>query len=350
MRARLDFDAASARVKEKRPDPWLVIELRGLGKAFGNLQAVDDVSLTVQRGEVFGFLGPNGSGKSTTTKMLCTLLNATSGEAFVAGANVRTEPVKVRAAIGYVPEKVPVYATMTAREYLRLFARLHKVPRAEREPLVERLLARVGLADVDGRRVGGFSKGMVQRLGLARALVNDPEVLFLDEPASGLDPVARREIRELMRSFSAEGKTVWLTSHDMNEVQAVCHRIAFIRQGKLVKIEGVGERAAARAIELEFDGDDARVRQHLASTPGVTLVEPLGPGRLRATYADPADRRGLARALHAAGGVLLDVRDAAPSVEDMYLRYAHGAGAGAGSAEDSTAVPVAAPGEREVPR
>ncbi|HEX2021200.1 MAG TPA: ABC transporter ATP-binding protein [Candidatus Thermoplasmatota archaeon] len=309
-----------------------MIELRGLSRRFGALEAVRDVTLSVRKGEVFGFLGPNGSGKSTTTKMLCTLLRPTAGEASVAGASVTDDPVRVRAAIGYVPEKVPVYATMTAREYLRAFARLHGVPRDAREPLVERLLARVGLAGVEGRRVGGFSKGMVQRLGLARALVNDPQVLFLDEPASGLDPVARREIRELMVGLAAEGKTVWLTSHDMNEVQAVCHRIAFIRQGRLTRVAGVGERAEARAAEFEFEGPDAAVRDRLAAEPSVARVEALAPGRVRVTYGAGTDRRALARALHAAGGVLLEARDAAPSVEDMYLRYAHGAG----DAEEAT--------------
>lgn len=301
-----------------------MIELRGLTKDFGALRAVDDVSLHVRRGEVFGFLGPNGSGKSTTTKMLCTLLRPTEGSATVAGADVVADPVRVRAAIGYVPERMPVYGTMTGREYLRTFARLHRVPRSDRERLVDSLLARVGLVDVDGRKLSAYSKGMVQRLGLARALVNEPDVLFLDEPASGLDPVARREIRALMVSFASEGKTIWLTSHDMNEVQAVCHRIAFIRQGKLTRIEGVGERAEARAVEFELEGLLAGVVDAMRAQAGVRLVEELEGGRVRVTYTDPADKRSLARALHAAGGVLLDVRDAAPSVEDLYLRYAHG--------------------------
>ncbi len=302
------------------------IETRDLTRRYGDLTAVDAVTLQVPRGEVFGFLGPNGAGKSTMVKMLTTQIRVTDGAATVAGHDVHADPLAVRRSIGVLPERMPVYPDMTAREFLRTFARVHGVPRGEREDRIEDLLARVKLQGVEGKPTGEFSKGMTQRLGLARALLHDPDVLFLDEPASGLDPTGQREIRALMRRLADTGKTIFLCTHDLGEAQEVCHRIAFIRGGELVAVRPVRADAMdVRVLTVELDGDAERVAEQVARLEGVRSAQAVTKG-LRVRFVGPADRRGIARAVQEAGAVVLGLEESEVRLEDLYKRYVEGDG------------------------
>src|SRR5581483_4649548 len=291
-----------------------MIEADGVGKTYGKHVALKGLTLKVEAGEVFGLLGPNGAGKSTLTKIFCGLLTPTEGRASVAGHDVTRHAGAAKRTIGYLPDRVPVYRSMTARETLHLFARLQGIPRAEREARVEAMLDLVNLKDVDRRPVGGFSKGMTQRLGIARALLHDPKVLFFDEPASGLDPTGRREIRALLQTLAAEKRTVFLCSHDLAEVQAVCRRIGFLRKGELVKTMAVGDAADdAREFRIEL-AQAAPVAAALQAIPGVTQVEADGASILVRTKPG-VERAQLAKAILAAGGLHLEIRESTPSLD-----------------------------------
>jgi ABC-2 type transport system ATP-binding protein len=297
-----------------------MIEADGLGKRYGTFTALKPLNLRVGRGEVFGFLGPNGAGKSTATKLFCTLLRPSEGRARVAGFDVTKEPSEVRRRIGYLPEKVPVYKPLTAREDLRYFGRLHGMDESKLPARIEAALERVGLANVEHKRSGTFSKGMTQRLGLARAILHEPEVLFFDEPATGLDPTGRRMIRELMLGLAREGRTIFLCSHDLGEVRAVANRIGFIRGGELVSVRGVGAAAEARIVELEVEGATAATFSALRGVPGVLEVE-AASGVLRVRGETGMDRRALARAVQRSGATLLFVDEKEPSLDHLYQQY-----------------------------
>src|SRR5438876_5290133 len=197
--------------------------------------AVKDLNLTVQAGEVFGFLGPNGAGKTTTMNVLLGFVNATAGAAFLFGVNVR-EPI-ARQRIGYLPELTYYYKFLTAEELLRFYARIFGIPRVEADRRIDQLLKLVELESARNRPIKTYSKGMQQRVGLAQALINDPDLLILDEPTSGLDPLGRMKVREIIQRLKNEGKTVFFSSHELGEVETVCDRVAIIHQGEL-KVEG----------------------------------------------------------------------------------------------------------------
>ena len=197
--------------------------------------AVKDLNLSVRAGEVFGFLGPNGAGKTTTMNVLLGFVNATSGDAFLFGVNVR-EPI-ARQRIGYLPELTYYYKFLTAEELLRFYARTFGLPRAEADRRIDQLLKLVELEHARKRPIKTYSKGMQQRVGLAQALINDPDLLILDEPTSGLDPLGRMKVREIIQRLKNQGKTVFFSSHELGEVETVCDRVAIINQGEL-KVEG----------------------------------------------------------------------------------------------------------------
>src|SRR5438132_8312719 len=193
--------------------------------------AVKDLNLNVQAGEVFGFLGPNGAGKTTTMNVLLGFVNATSGAAFLFGVNVR-EPI-ARQRIGYLPELTYYYKFLTAEELLRFYARIFRIPRAEIGPRIDEVLKLVGLDTARKRPIKTYSKGMQQRIGLAQALINEPDLLILDEPTSGLDPIGRMNVREMIQRLKSKGKTVFFSSHELGEVETVCDRVAILHQGEL---------------------------------------------------------------------------------------------------------------------
>jgi len=207
------------------------------------------LDLRVHAGEVFGFLGPNGAGKTTTMNVLLGFVNATSGAAYLFGVNVR-EPI-ARQRIGYLPELTYYYKFLTAEELLRFYARIFGIPRAETERRIDHLLRLVELEHARKRPIRSYSKGMQQRVGLAQALINDPDLLILDEPTSGLDPIGRMKVREIIQRLKNEGKTVFFSSHELGEVETVCDRVAILHEGKL-KIEGrVSELVQKYKCDLE---------------------------------------------------------------------------------------------------
>jgi ABC-2 type transport system ATP-binding protein len=213
----------------------LRVEYRGRGLRQPAKLAVDGLNLNVNNGEVFGFLGPNGAGKTTTMNVLLGFVNATAGEASLFGVNVR-EPI-ARQRIGYLPELTYYYKFLTAEELLRFYARIFRLPRAETDRRIDQLLKLVDLESVRKRTIKTYSKGMQQRIGLAQALINNPDLLILDEPTSGLDPVGRMKVREIIQRLKNEGKTVFFSSHELGEVETVCDRVAILHQGKLM-VEG----------------------------------------------------------------------------------------------------------------
>jgi ABC-2 type transport system ATP-binding protein len=213
----------------------LRVEYRAAGRGQAKKVAVNDLNLSVNAGEVFGFLGPNGAGKTTTMNVLLGFVNATSGDASLFGVNVR-EPI-ARQRIGYLPELTYYYKFLTAEEILRFYAKIFKISGAEADRRIDQLLKLVELEGARKRPLKTYSKGMQQRVGLAQALINNPDLLILDEPTSGLDPLGRMKVREIIQRLKNEGKTVFFSSHELGEVETVCDRVAIIHQGEL-KVEG----------------------------------------------------------------------------------------------------------------
>jgi len=209
------------------------IVVEGLTKVFGKLVAVDHVGFSTRGGEIFGLLGPNGAGKTTTIRMLCTVLSPTEGTARVAGYDIRAQPQKVRERIGVLPEDTGLYDRLTPRDHLAYYGRLHDMPEDLIASRTDLLLERVGLRDRENDKVGGFSKGMRQKLAVIRAFIHDPPVLLLDEPTSGLDVMSAREIREYILSLKTEGKSILLSTHNMTEAEKLCDRISIIDHGRI---------------------------------------------------------------------------------------------------------------------
>src|SRR5882762_924154 len=227
----------------------LRVEYRAQKGSTAKKLAVKDLNLSVRAGEVFGFLGPNGAGKTTTMNVLLGFVHATSGAASLFGVNVR-EPI-ARQRIGYLPELTYYYKFLTAEELLRFYARIFGIPRAQADRRIDQLLKLVELESARKRPIKTYSKGMQQRVGLAQALINNPDLLILDEPTSGLDPLGRMKVREIIQRLKNEGKTVLFSSHELGEVETVCDRVAIINQGEL-KVEGrVADLVAQHKTHLE---------------------------------------------------------------------------------------------------
>jgi ABC-2 type transport system ATP-binding protein len=216
------------------PSSSPAIETRGLRKVFGDKVAVGNLTLTVERGEVFGFLGPNGAGKTTSVKMLLNLVFPTSGEASLLGGSLN-DP-RVRSRVGFLPEHFRFHDWLKGYEFLDLHAELYKIPAQQARGRVADLLDLVGLTPHAGKKLREYSKGMLQRIGLAQALLNHPELVILDEPTSGLDPVGRRLVRDIIRDLRREGTTVFLNSHLLSEVEITCDRVAFIKHGEVIRV------------------------------------------------------------------------------------------------------------------
>lgn len=253
-----------------------IIEIKNLKKTYGKLTAVSDLSLTVEQGAIFGFVGPNGAGKTSTMRILTTLMSPSSGEAFVAGSSVTKDPRGVRRAIGYMPDFFGVYDDMTVWEYLDFFGACYEIPEAKRASINKDLLELVDLAHRRDDRVEGLSRGMKQRLALARTLAHDPQVLILDEPASGLDPRARIEIRELLVELSHMGKTVFFSTHILADVAEICTDVGIIEAGKLVaagKLEEMQRRLMPfRRIHIALLGKLEEAQAALTGIEGITSI------------------------------------------------------------------------------
>jgi ABC-2 type transport system ATP-binding protein len=238
-----------------------VIETRGLRKQYGSTLAVADLSLTVGKGEVFGFLGPNGAGKTTSIKMLLALIQPTAGSGHVLGAPLGNREARSR--IGFLPEHFRFHDSLSARELLRFHGRLYGLRGIDLDARIDRLLTRVDLLDAADRPLRGYSKGMLQRAGLAQALLNDPQLVFLDEPTSGLDPLGRLLVRSIIDELRAEGVSVFLNSHLLGEVEATCDRVAFVKRGRVVGDLPLRNASTILDLELRVTPADEALRAGL---------------------------------------------------------------------------------------
>ena len=305
------------------------IETQDLRKVYAERTAVANLNLEVREGEIYGFLGPNGAGKTTTIRMLTGILPSTSGQARVAGRDLRTDPNGVRAAIGLLPESIGYYGWMTPVEYLRFFADLYGMSPIEARGRVADLVEWVGLADRQRTRIAAFSRGMRARLGIARALVHRPRVVILDEPTLGLDPLGQRDILELMQHVNREeGATVFLSSHALDKVGHVCTRVGILNEGHLVA-QGTAADPSRRlglpsGLHLTVSDADL-VRQivgRLRRDAGVTVVD---PARLVVTSKDGDPRPdALVRALVQGGVDVREVVSGTPSLEEVFFALVRG--------------------------
>jgi ABC-2 type transport system ATP-binding protein len=253
------------------------IQVQGLTKIFGEQKAVDNMQFEVAPGEVVGFLGPNGAGKSTTMKMITGYLPPTSGRALVSGFDPQLQPLEVRKRVGYLPEANPLYLDMYVREYLQFSGGIHGFSSKEAVQRAEMMIERTGLTKEAHKKIGMLSKGYKQRVGLAQALLHDPEVLILDEPTSGLDPNQLIDIRNLITSIGKE-KTVLLSTHIMQEVQALCNRVIIIRNGQLAADDAIADLQTAQrkpALLLRLEADiDSKLLKGIPTVRKATLVSP----------------------------------------------------------------------------
>jgi len=318
--------STSPEIAAKETAPVPMIAVRGLSKRYGLVRAIQGVNFTVQRGEVVGFLGPNGAGKTTTMRILCGSLGATAGTAAVDGLDVFDHPTEVKARIGYLPESPPLYKAMVARDYLRFAGIIRGV--SAPDEATERAIAQVGLGEVVGGRraseriIGHLSKGFQQRVGLAQALIHDPDVLVLDEPTSGLDPAQRKEIRELLLDLAREAhRTVILSTHVLPDVEAICDRVVIIDKGTVVAQDSIEAlQGQGGLIQLEVAQPGPKTAAALAAVPGVLEVQTqtIGTYSVRVT----GDCRSEVAAAAVPFGLLEFRRD--QSLEDIFLRLTGG--------------------------
>lgn len=296
----------------------LAIDAQGLRKEFGRKTAVADLSLQVKRGEIFGFLGPNGAGKTTSVKMLLGLTNPTAGTAALLGQPLGNR--KARAKIGFLPEHFRFHEWLTAVEFLDLHGRLYGMSRAERQAVIPDLLELVGLQDKGQSQLHTFSKGMLQRIGLAQALLNSPELVFLDEPTSGLDPIGRRLVRDIINGLRREGTAVFLNSHLLSEVEKTCDRVTFIRQGAILEtIDLRHYEADAVLVTLRVGQPTPQLLEDLCQFGREVLLAP-GDGRISLQLAHEDHIPPLAAWLTAHGHSLYELSPQRLSLEDRFLQ------------------------------
>jgi len=309
------------------------IETKNLSKKYGKLNAVNDLNLAIPPGTLYGFIGPNGAGKTTTIRMMAGLLEPTSGEILINGENIARNPQRARWLVGYMPDFFGVYDDMKVWEYIDFFARCYKLPANRRTTIVDELLQLVDLTDKKEAFVESLSRGMRQRLCLAHALVHDPQILLLDEPASGLDPRARIEMRELLRELGRMGKTVLISSHILTELAEMCDAVAIIEKGQLLAAGPVDEIArAARAdklLKIQLLSHDAetvdRASHTLKAYPGVLDVFESRDGDLEAAFTgDNEAIGGLLRHLVMENVPLISFGEAQSDLEDIFLRVTKG--------------------------
>ena len=254
-----------------------MIEIRGLRKAYDETVALEELTLSLSPGDVFGFIGPNGAGKTTTLRILATLLEPSGGTARIDGKDVVEDRLAVRRLIGYMPDFFGLYDDLTVREVLDFFAAAYRIPAKRRGQLVDEVLALTDMTWKADALVEGLSRGMTQRLGLAKTLIHDPAVLLLDEPASGLDPRARIEMRELLRELQRMGKTIMLSSHILPELADVCSKVGILHKGRMAAFGTVDELAAragtASRVRVRVSGDIAAAKAVLTGLAGVKAVE-----------------------------------------------------------------------------
>jgi ABC-2 type transport system ATP-binding protein len=308
-----------------------MIEVKNLVKSFGERRAVDDVSFTIERGEIVGMLGPNGAGKTTAMRMITTYLPPDSGDAVIDGKSILSDPIDVRRGLGYLPESAPLYTEMTIEPFLNYMGQIRKIGPDERRRRIDQMIDECGLTDVLDREIGQLSKGYRQRVGLAATLLHDPDLLILDEPTSGLDPNQIVEIRGLIKRI-AEKKTIILSTHILPEVEATCGRVIIIAFGKIVADGSAAQLTAAKSggalFTVGVKGDAAKARAALASAPFVASVEPQpaagGASRFAiSTKGDGGGERIFEFAVQK-GLVLTELTAKRASLEDVFAQLTRG--------------------------
>jgi ABC-2 type transport system ATP-binding protein len=299
-----------------------VIHASDLTKVFGKSIAVDHISFDVQRGEIFGFLGPNGAGKTTTTRMLTGVIPLDAGTATILGYDIRSDPVQAKQRFGVVPETSNAYTDLTAWQNLMLMGELYGIPRARAEQRSSDLLGMVGLLERKDQKVQAYSKGMKQRLILAMALIHEPELLFLDEPTSGLDVQSTQMILSLLRDLNQQGTTIFLTTHNMEEANRLCHRVGIIRGGKMVAIDAPEKLKTAidrvHRIEVSFDREVSG--DALAGLAGVAGANRTGDKWQITTQNKDATIRSLVTFSQQNSAAIVTLNTLAPSLDEAFLR------------------------------
>ena len=305
-----------------------MLQLEGLVRHFDGVRAVDGVSFSVDRGKVLGFIGPNGAGKTTTMRILATLDTPQRGDARIAGHSVMDRPDEVRRITGFMPDYAGVYANTTVTEYLDFFARAYGVRGAARHRAVENIIEFMGIGDLRDRHVEGLSKGLKQRVALGRAIIHDPQLLILDEPAANLDPRARIEFRTLIRELAADGKTILLSSHILTELAEMCDLVAVIEKGRILAtgtmqeiLEGVRRR---RILSVRLAGPYDGVERFLLEQPGVLNVHEAN-GRLQFEFTGGDDDQvTLVSRLIGAGFPVLEFSAQGAGLEDLFIEITEG--------------------------
>ena len=306
-----------------------MIELRQLHRFFGATRAVDDVSFSVDRGQVFGYIGPNGAGKTTSMRILATMDLPTAGDAFVDGFSVLNDPDRVRRRLGFMPDYFGTYANVSVREYLDFFARAYHLRGKQRTGAIARVMALTGLDVLADKATSGLSKGMKQRLCLGRSLIHDPAVLILDEPAAGLDPRARIELREMIRRLADEGKAILISSHILTELAEMCDVVGIIERGRLVTVGTVDDVLSQgenpeNIVAVRLTGSAALLAGWLARRPGVSEVRADG-GTVRFCHVgDQPAEAGLLRSIIEAGFPVVSFGTQQRTLEDVFMQVTEG--------------------------
>lgn len=306
-----------------------MIKVEGLQKQYGKMQALKGVSFEIKEGSIFGFVGPNGAGKTTTMKILATLMRPTAGHAYIDGIDVTRYPQKVREVLGYMPDFFGVYDRLKVTEYLDFYGSCYKIPVTRRKSIIADLLELVDLSHKADAYVDSLSRGMKQRLCLARCMVHDPKVLILDEPASGLDPRARVEMRELLRELKKMGKTIIISSHILPELAELCTEVGIIEVGELVAVGAIDRITAQlshdRLIQIRVETRLEETTQLLQESPGVVAVTETADGVLQVSFSgDSAEQRELLRRLVLAELPVLSFAETSNSLEDLFMRITRG--------------------------
>ncbi|HWR21515.1 MAG TPA: ATP-binding cassette domain-containing protein [Verrucomicrobiae bacterium] len=303
-----------------------MIEVENLTKEYGEFRAIDDISFTVEKGEILGFLGPNGAGKTTVMRILTCFFPPTRGKAMVAGYNCFEDSLNVRKRIGYLPERVPLYEDMKVADYLRFVAAIKGMPTKDVNRKAAQVMDDCGLGEVSNKLISAISRGYRQRVGIAQALVNDPEVLILDEPTVGLDPKQIKEIRKLIKELAGK-HTVILSTHILPEVSILCGRVIIINKGKLVAVDKPENltSASARKTYLRIGGDVLRVEQELSLVGGIkNFMREQAAGDVNAFIVAFEDekrgRQGIQAMIERNNWDLIEMRPIEASLEDIFIK------------------------------
>jgi ABC-2 type transport system ATP-binding protein len=302
-----------------------VIETTDLTKAYGNFIAVDKLNLSIGEGEVFGFLGPNGAGKTTTILMLLGLTEPSSGIARICGYDPTREPLKVKRIVGYLPEKVGFYEDLSARQNLEYTAALNNLPREDTSRRISDILDMVGLSEVLGQRVGTFSHGMKQRLGIADVMIKDPKVAFFDEPTAGIDPEGIEQVLALITNMAKQKVTIVLSSHQLHQVQKICTRVGILAKGHLVaegSVDKLGRETIGGGkfrIEVQVSQPTSKLIDSIRNIKGVTAVE--SSGDLLLISCDNDLRPQIARVVVDSDSLLVQMKIEEYGLDDIYMKY-----------------------------